>query len=566
MLRQHSSSGRPAFGGWFLFLFPILIISAPASSQIFHLQGGGSTLIDAQGGSIEFEAQGYSGAIGGGLINGRFEYGAVLRTEFHGYKLVAGDEVLRFDLPTDIFNNNHYFYSRGAGFRKSWENSSLSVFGGMTSSFLGAPYFKAARPSNPFGLVFYDRKLAPGWRFVARSILTEKSTFLAGVEYAPSKTFAAALTGGSGANAPYGAVSVFSERTWLSLRANYIYADKGFRRVKAQEPVVAETDRENITLDLRPTTRFTIHLARQNILFPLDNSPKRASRAVTNSGGVNFSLFHTQIGSSVYLAESEGVANRGVTFSAYRGFGTRISGSFNYYRNRPDKGAPSTSYTFSVREQVVRRLQLAQYLTRSNGQTTFSFGGDFNSNRFSVGVSHDTSYVPFRPASAGGPWVNVYNVHFAVRPFGNTEINGQTNVAPDGKVRWSIAGSQYIYRYAGLTTGGRSPKLRIGVYVIKGRVLDDEGQPIAGAAIRIGDQEAFSDTDGVFLARFSKRGAQPVHVALEDFLTTAYYEVVTAPAAADSAPEDQAQEITIRLKRVKPPVRIKPEGLDVPLV
>ena len=105
-----------------------ILLTAALHGQVFRVQGGESTLLNAQGGSVEFKAPEYDGAIGLGFYNGKFEYGASTRYQFHGYKILAGDQAIPFNLPTDVFDSSHYFSARGIGATRFGEN------GGSTRS------------------------------------------------------------------------------------------------------------------------------------------------------------------------------------------------------------------------------------------------------------------------------------------------------------------------------------------------------------------------------------------------------------------------------------------------
>src|SRR5689334_12527975 len=98
-----------------LLCLTVLIASAGAQAQVFRVQGGTSSLLNAEGGSVEFKAPNYSGALGLGFYNGKFEFGPETRSLFHGYTVLAGDDSVPFTLPSDVFDSSHYFSSRGAG-------------------------------------------------------------------------------------------------------------------------------------------------------------------------------------------------------------------------------------------------------------------------------------------------------------------------------------------------------------------------------------------------------------------------------------------------------------------
>ncbi len=53
---------------------------------------------------------------------------------------------------------------------------------------------------------------------------------------------------------------------WMSLDASYAREGNDFRRVLVATPQLAENDRENIRLELKPFSRFRIVMSRNNYL------------------------------------------------------------------------------------------------------------------------------------------------------------------------------------------------------------------------------------------------------------------------------------------------------------
>src|SRR3954464_12614773 len=98
-----------------LSFFLILVISSFSHAQIFHVQGGISTLFGTDGGSINIKAPGYDAQIGAGYLDGHFQYGFLVRTPLLGNVLRVGDDTIKVELPTDVFDASHYFLSRGVG-------------------------------------------------------------------------------------------------------------------------------------------------------------------------------------------------------------------------------------------------------------------------------------------------------------------------------------------------------------------------------------------------------------------------------------------------------------------
>src|SRR5215467_3381556 len=110
-----------AKSGWTLALIFLCVQILPA--QVFKIDGGTSTLFNANGGTISMKAPNYDASFGAGTFDGHFELGAVAKTRVMGYTVTAGDDNVRFDLPTDIFGNTSYYSARGVGISKQYEDS-----------------------------------------------------------------------------------------------------------------------------------------------------------------------------------------------------------------------------------------------------------------------------------------------------------------------------------------------------------------------------------------------------------------------------------------------------------
>src|SRR2546423_13445791 len=127
-----------------LMLLAVRVLPA----QVFKIDGGTSTLFNADGGTISMKAPNYEATFGAGTYSGQFELGAVARTKVMGYTVTAGDDSVRFDLPTDIFGNTSYYSARGVGISKNYEDSGFYVLGGLTSQWVGSSSFRAARAQD----------------------------------------------------------------------------------------------------------------------------------------------------------------------------------------------------------------------------------------------------------------------------------------------------------------------------------------------------------------------------------------------------------------------------------
>src|ERR1700722_11873392 len=92
-----------------------MVLAGGANAQVFRVQGGTSTMLNAQGGSVEFKAPKYDGSVDLGYFEGHLRYGAESRYQFQSFTLLTGDESVPFTLPTDVFDASHYFSMRGIG-------------------------------------------------------------------------------------------------------------------------------------------------------------------------------------------------------------------------------------------------------------------------------------------------------------------------------------------------------------------------------------------------------------------------------------------------------------------
>jgi hypothetical protein len=540
------------------YLWLLIALWAPSlPAQIFHVQGGSSSLFDANGGSVEIQAPRYTASVGVGFINGQFVYGESLKTQFHGYNLTAGDDVIAFNLPSDIFDSNHYFFGRGIGVSKESQRVDFTAFAGKTSSALGAPYFSAARTERPFALLFAERKQTEHLRLIFRTILAEKVTLLGGVEWSPKNWLTYSVSIGQGAGAPYFASAMKIEREKVTFKAAYIDAAKSFQRVSTQLPLASEAYKENIYLGLRPLRNFSFNVSRQNILAPVTVGQPSIGGAV-NQLGANTSLLGVRLGANLYQSRVSARGTFGYSLSAGRAFGRKIDAGFDFYKSKSQADFANQSMTAHIREAITQNFSLTQYVSGAGGQTSFNFGGEYQlSDRLFVSLSHDTAYVPFRPATAGGPFVHVYNLSLRFRLFGNLQFTANTNVAPDGKIKYTTSVGDYLYRSSGLEEN-RVPSLKIAKYVVSGRVINPAGEPLAGVAIEIDGKMAFTDSHGEFLVRFPKRETVKFKVSLDDFLIATRYRIVTAPAGVETALEDRAVPVAVVLQRTSEASTVTP--------
>lgn len=524
-----------------------MFMAVGAHAQVFRVQGGDSTLLNAQGGSVEFKAPDYDGQVGLGFFDGKFALGGNSRYLYRGYTVLAGDENIPFTLPTDIFDASHYFSARGAGVTRKYDDSRFYAFAGATSTWLGTGFFNAATSDRPAGIFFYERNLNDEWKFFSREIVSNTQTALEGVEWKPRKWLKAGLTGGIGSNQGYFASSLHAETEKLAFKTSYVLTGNRFERVTVISPLGSEVNRGNVQMLYKPNSFVSVTTAHENILEPLVvGGPMQ--QASVNQLSTDFHIERFYFGTGLFSSDASGRRTSGENLYVGRRIGQRFEVNTNYFVSKPQAtgSTPADKTTIlsgTIRENFSSRFSLLQLISRTDGQTTFAFGGDFTSNRLQIRADYQNVYLPFRPAN---PFEQALALNVMVRIRGPLQANVASNVAPDGHIRYSFGLSTYLYRLSGMASNAVSQdSFSIAKYMVQGMVKDEQGNPVEGAALHIGREIAYSDGSGHFQVRVSKHGPFAVAVAPDEFLTNTIYEVVSAPAQARAEADDAAQELQV---------------------
>ena len=529
-------------------LFAIaLICSRPASGQIFELTGGSSSLLNAEGGSLEVHARNYSGRIDLGYL-GRPSLGFSFSRPFKRSLIEVGDEQIPFLLPTDLFDHSFYFIGRGMSVSRKTDHGNLFVFAGTTSNGYLAPFLNVARNDTPASAIFYERQLSPSLRFFSHNMISKRQTSIQAVEWSGRKDIKMSMSAGLGNNQPYWASSFSLTKHRMALDVSYAGSGDAFRRVLVRTPQLADNDRENIRFELTPLKNVRIVVSRNNYLstFTANAAVDRAAVQGLGVGGgiAGFQLYGSLFESSAKLGDSSALA-----LGARRMITRHFEAGADFLRSGYAKGTPTHSLVGNIREILNSRFSLTQIITHSTGQTNIAFGGNFISNLVSVSVDYQTVFLPFVQSTAGQfKQVIVVGLHFQL-PHG-IQLNMATNVTPLGQVRYTAYASTYAYHGMGSDSPGASFSGKFFSNVVRGHVLDMQDEPIAGAAVRIGTDVAVSDSEGNFLIRLKKAGALHLQVAFDEFTSPGSYIAISAPSTVKATREDDAEDYKIVLKRV----------------
>ena len=269
-----------------------------------------------------------------------------------------------------------------------------------------------------------------------------------------------------------------------------------------------------------------------------------------NSFGIYASVRGFRFNSAHYDSHTAVSHAQGFTLGAQRSIAGRVEVGSDFLSSQAG-GAHQHSISTRLREIVNRRFALSQMVSRSNGHTTFGLGASFTSNRFTVGVEHQTLFFPFADATHS-PFRQVLMLSVQLRLPHDIQIHGATNVDATGRARYTGYATSFLYpNGSGGNNRGRGRGLL--EYIVRGIVLDEHGDPVQGAALRIDNQLVFSDSQGVFLLHVKHDKTYRFEVLPDQFMFPGRYEVVSAPATIAAGREEGAKLAEIVLRRTPPP-------------
>jgi len=523
----------------------LLAFAVSASAQLIRVEAGASDMVPTAGGSVSIQGPGYEGYLGAGTLDGVFRLGTYAKTAIGSYQLTAGDQTLSFNLPTDIFGGGQYVTTRGVGVTLPGHDH-VFVFAGTTTVGVGTPLFQAFQAQTVMGAIFIDKKVTENFHFYSRNIISHQQTWIEGFDWQVRSWLKTELSAGMGSNKPYFAASVDAGRNWYEIKAGYIAAGSGFRRITTPSLFASEPDRENVLVTVKPYSSLVLTAGHENFLAPQGSLTGPYQRASVDQLQTSFDLAKFRLGAGLFESHGPSGLNVADGFTVSRDFLRNMGGSVSYYKNLTGPRPRVSILTSTVHETISPKLSLMQILNRTQGNTTFLFGGSYTTNRLSVSVDYQTQYIPF----LANPLVTGIGVSLHVKLWRGVQVNGDTFRSPDGKLRYTASLSSLLtpnLHFAG-DNEKRTPKF--GDYIVHGHVRNESGSPVEGAAVLVGDQTVFSNAAGEFLLRVNKKQQMALTVLTEEFISPLRFVVVSAPAAVTAAPEDSATDVQIVLRPV----------------
>jgi hypothetical protein len=89
-------------------------------------------------------------------------------------------------------------------------------------------------------------------------------------------------------------------------------------------------------------------------------------------------------------------------------------------------------------------------------------------------------------------------------------------------------------------------------YIVRGHVRDENGAPLAGVAVPIGDEVVFTNANGEFALRQKSPGLFSLAAAFEESVNPHKFRVIAVPSTVFASPESLAHDILIVLAPARP--------------
>ena len=517
------------------------------AQTVVEVQGGGSSLTGGYGAAANFWRNGVEGWVGLGYLDG-VRVGALVQKTIGKDTLRLGNDALVIRYPTDVFGSGYNLLVQGASYIRTQGRTGIVAFGGASSEGRPAPAFFAVKAQAPMGALFLEHRLAPHLRLTTSAVFAEQQTVVPGLQWEPTPDITTAIAAGSGAGRPYAAASVVARSGAIGVRASYVYNPRRFRRASVPAPLQTDVDRENVEVTYQVSPDFSVGVARQH--FVQDSADVSVpSRAWGNSVFLGGRRGDLRLSAGLYDSHSDSVRNLSSFVAVGRRLASWLDAELFVLQSRPHGHPSITTPIMNLRERVSPKVGLMQQVTWSEGRPRLQFGGSLLTPIGEFALDYTIVHQPFQPFN---PFRSAVALTARLQ-LGRYSTSFGTYVQPDGTVDYAASGSTFLYMGA---LGGVQPQ-RLGTggiarYVVRGRVLDESGQPVEGAAIDFEGEAVFTNSRGEFLLRVRHPRRLHPRVLLDEFLMPGRWQINRVPDQVVAEPEDRAHPIEIRLQHAAP--------------
>lgn len=241
------------------------------------------------------------------------------------------------------------------------------------------------------------------------------------------------------------------------------------------------------------------------------------------------------VGASVWHVNGYASAFQSGTFS-----GQAVGAGLNFTRLSVGAGETFSNqgpmFLGSLTEHLTARFSVSQYVSHdARGRTSTNFGGEYRTNFLTASLGYQQVFTPFGSQGFSKVLVAGLRLQFS---------HGETIDLSSAGTKWTAAGGTYIQ--TGIAIGNTPSRGVSGKYIVRGRVLDQEGKPIEGAAVMVGREELFTNAAGEWMTRTKNSKTVVLGVVLKDFLSG---EFMVTSCPVEASPSKGDSEIVITVER-----------------
>jgi hypothetical protein len=534
----------------------LFAVTPCARAQIFELSAGASSIYGAEGGSVVIHQDDTETILGGGVMQGHLALGGSSSKPIAGGTATAGQQELGMQLPTDLFNTNAILAGTGLGLRVSHAQSgSFTAFGGYASSEGGTQLF---RTSNLQELLAYSKWVHPLGKKCTSSatmLFSRQMTALESVGCNKNPRFFLGATIGVGANAPYAAVALAMKRRRWKFRGSYTYAADTFQRTTSMNEVTPEPVKENLAFEYKMTSALSFSVLHARDLTPVSwkgvvdgTSSTLPVHSELDTIAVDFQTKRTGWGVNLLHSSSDATANptftnggsseaRGNKASSFifrESFG-KVQWTENLMHTYGSGTLASSILVNGISVALSPHIRLSESANVTASGTTYSHGGTLLTSFSSFEVDYQFFYVATRPEH---PFEQAMVFDAQLKLPRDLSLHAASNVSPSGQMLYTVRLSTLLVRNAApaepLSSGG------LGMSTLRGRVMDRQGLPIEGAALRIGNERVYTDSEGIFFFREKHAQAHEFSVMTSEFLGVGDFVAYSAPAQVRSREDGES--------------------------
>ncbi len=493
-------------------------------AQVMQLSGFGSSISGTEGASLTHYDDNATSRVSLGAAQG-MHLGLSREVTSGPVHLTLGDSHPSLALPSDLDGNDRGVYATGALLQVGSPDRNIAVFAGRSGVNYGNAFFSGVSAEKPMllssstvrtGSVLWHTLLVHG----------EQHAMIASAQVRLHPRTLLAFSAGKCAGKPVLRASFqHVAQTWRIDASS----TSGHLQLQPQNSFqISQLERIGLNLSASERLRqwLTVDVARHEYATGTTDLP---SSPAPSTIGARSTLL--EAGATAYLGDFRaGVRLLGSsTGSAHDhslvwigSWRRRLTGAQAMVLRRVDLQGTTSTLQLDADRDVVRHLRLRTGMQLGSGAPHADVGGTIDGNWGSLSFSHGETYIPFGTQAGFRRVLTValrMHVHNADVGLARVSATGIPSV-------WE--GSVNDFESAGDTTSSNGPRLQVSMpkYRLQGTVLDGSN-PVAGAAVAVGNQLLYTDSSGHWMARFDRAHAVRVALQPSEFLTIATYRALT---------------------------------------